>query len=142
MKLTPNVTDIVEIASAAMEAGAAGVSLVNTFLAMAIDADTRQPVLANVMGGLSGPAIKPIALRMVWQVWQALRCPIVGMGGIMTGTDAVEFLLAGASAVSIGTANFVNPTAGRDVLAGVEEYCERHGVGSVRELIGAAHPNP
>lgn len=139
VKLTPNVTDIVEIAAAAMEAGASGVTLVNTFLAMAIDAERRRPVLNNVMGGLSGPAIKPIALRMVWQVWKALHCPILGMGGIMSATDAIEFLLAGASAISIGTANFVNPTAGRDVLWGIREYCERHGVKQLSELVGAAH---
>jgi dihydroorotate dehydrogenase (NAD+) catalytic subunit len=139
VKLTPNVTDIVEIAAAAMEAGAAAVTLVNTFLAMAIDAERRRPVLNNVMGGLSGPAIKPIALRMVWQVWKALHCPILGMGGIMNGTDAVEFMLAGASAISIGTANFVNPTAGRDVYYEILAYCERHGVQKLTELIGAAH---
>jgi dihydroorotate dehydrogenase (NAD+) catalytic subunit len=140
VKLTPNVTDVVEVAAAAMESGAAGVTLVNTFLAMAIDAEKRRPVLHNIMGGLSGPAIKPIALRMVWQVWRELRCPIIGMGGIMSGTDAIEFMLAGASAVSIGTANFVNPTAGLDAIEGIRAYCERHGVSQVRELIGAAHP--
>ncbi|MCX7019469.1 MAG: dihydroorotate dehydrogenase [bacterium] len=139
VKLTPNISDIVEIAAAAMEAGAAGVTLVNTFLAMAIDAEKRRPVLSNVMGGLSGPAIKPIALRMVWQVWRALRCPIIGMGGIMTGTDAIEFMLAGASAISVGTANFVNPAAGRDILSEIGGYCERHGINRVSELIGAAH---
>ena len=139
VKLTPNVTDIVEIAAAAMESGAAGVTLVNTLLAMAIDVEKRRPVLANVMGGLSGPAIRPVAVRMVWQVWRALRCPIVGMGGIMTGDDAVEFMLAGASAVSVGTANFVNPAAGRDVLAGVAGYCRRHGVARAADLTGAAH---
>lgn len=139
VKLSPNVTDIVPLAAAALESGAAAVSLVNTFLAMAIDVEKRKPVLRNVFGGLSGPAIKPIAVRMVWQVWRSLRCPIIAMGGIMTGADAVEFLLAGASAVSIGTANFVNPTAGLDVLRELEEYCERHGVCTVRELVGAAH---
>jgi dihydroorotate dehydrogenase (NAD+) catalytic subunit len=139
VKLSPNVTDIVPLAAAAMEAGAAAVSLVNTFLAMAIDIEKCRPILHNVFGGLSGPAVRPIALRMVWQVWAALRCPIIGMGGIMTGSDAVEFLLAGASAVSVGTANFVNPTAGADILREIEEYCERHGVGSVGELTGAAH---
>jgi dihydroorotate dehydrogenase (NAD+) catalytic subunit len=139
VKLSPNVTDLVPLAAAAMESGATAVSLVNTFLAMAIDAQTRRPVLRNIFGGLSGPAIKPIALRMVWQVWRELRCPIIGMGGIMSGTDAVEFLLAGASAVSVGTANFVNPTAGRDILRELEDYCERHGVRRVRELVGAAH---
>lgn len=140
VKLSPNVTDVVPLAAAAMESGASAVSLVNTFLAIAIDAEKRRPVLGNVFGGLSGPAIKPIALRMVWQVWRALRCPIIGMGGIMTGTDAVEFLLAGASAVSVGTGNFVNPTAGVDVLRGIEEYCNRHGINQIQELVGAAHP--
>lgn len=140
VKLSPNVTDVVPLAAAAMESGASAVSLVNTFLAIAIDAEKRRPVLGNVFGGLSGPAIKPIALRMVWQVWRALRCPIIGMGGIMTGTDAVEFLLAGASAVSVGTGNFVNPTAGMDVLRGIEDYCNRHGVKQIQELVGAAHP--
>lgn len=142
VKLSPNVTDIVEMAEAALEAGAVGVSLVNTFLAMAIDIERRRPVLPNIVGGLSGPAIKPIAVRMVWQVWRALRCPIIGMGGIMSGADAVEFLLAGASAVSVGTANFVNPTAGVDVLAELEAYCQRHGVRHIQELIGAAHEPP
>jgi dihydroorotate dehydrogenase (NAD+) catalytic subunit len=140
VKLTPNVTDVVEVAAAVMEEGAAGVTLVNTFLALAIDSERRRPVLANVFGGLSGPAIKPIALRMVWQVWRALRCPIIGMGGIMNGTDAVEFLLAGATAVSIGTANFVNPTAAADTLREIGEYCDRHGVKQISELTGAAHP--
>ncbi|MBX7245236.1 MAG: dihydroorotate dehydrogenase [Candidatus Sumerlaeaceae bacterium] len=139
VKLTPNVTDVVEIAAAVMEAGAAGVTLVNTFLAMAIDIERRKPVLTNIMGGLSGPCIKPIAVRMVWQVYKALKCPILGMGGIMTGADALEFILAGASAISIGTANFVNPTAGPDILAEISEYCEPHGVKSIAELVGAAH---
>ncbi len=139
VKLSPNVTDIVPLAGAALEAGAAGVSLVNTFLALAIDVEKRRPVLKNTFGGLSGPAIKPIALRMVWQVWQAHRCPILGMGGIMSGIDAVEFLLAGACAVSVGTANFVNPTAGLDVLQELQHWCEDHGVRTIEELIGAAH---
>lgn len=139
VKLTPNVTDIVPIAAAAMEAGAAGVTLVNTFLGMAIDVDKRRPVLDNVMGGLSGPAIRPIAVRMVWQAWKALKCPILGMGGIMTGADAIEFMLAGASAIGVGTANFVNPTAGIDILRGIEAYCTRHNVGRVADLVGLAH---
>jgi dihydroorotate dehydrogenase (NAD+) catalytic subunit len=113
---------------------------VNTFLAMAIDAEKKRPVLTNVMGGLSGPAIKPIALRMVWQVYRALRCPILGMGGIMTGTDAIEFMLAGASAVGIGTANFVNPTAGVDVLQEMTEWCQRHGYARMADVTGGAHP--
>jgi dihydroorotate dehydrogenase (NAD+) catalytic subunit len=139
VKLTPNVTDVVELAAAAMEGGATGVTLVNTFLAMAIDVEKRRPVLANVFGGLSGPAIRPIAVRMVWQIWRALRCPIIGMGGIMSGRDALEFILAGASAISVGTANFVNPTAAQDVLREIEDYCERHGVERMRDLVGAAH---
>lgn len=139
VKLSPNVTDVVTLAAAALESGACAVSLVNTFLAMAIDIERRRPVLRNTFGGLSGPAIKPIALRMVWQVWRSLRCPIIGMGGIMSGTDAIEFMLAGASAISVGTANFINPTAGRDVLHGIEDYCNRYGVKRVEELIGAAH---
>lgn len=139
VKLTPNVTDVVEIAAAVLAAGATGVTLVNTFLGMAIDAETRRPVLDNKFGGLSGPAIKPIALRMIWQIWRDLKCPIIGMGGIMGGRDAVEFMLAGASAISIGTANFVNPTAGIDVLNELLTWCEQHGVKDVKELIGAAH---
>jgi dihydroorotate dehydrogenase (NAD+) catalytic subunit len=139
VKLTPNVTDVVEIAAAVMEAGATGVTLVNTFLAMAIDAQKRRPVLDNIMGGLSGPAIKPIALRMVWQVWKALRCPIIGMGGIMNGTDAIEFILAGASAVSVGTANFVNPTAGADILNEIRQFCEEQKIDSISQLVAAAH---
>ncbi len=138
VKLSPNVTDIVEMARAAMESGADGLSITNTFLGLAIDVERRCPVLANVTGGLSGPAIKPLALRLVWQVHRALPdAPICGMGGIMTGADAIEFLLAGASAVAVGTASFMNPKAAIDVLEGVEAYCRRHKVEDVRELIGA-----
>lgn len=139
VKLTPNVTDVVEIAAAVLNAGADAVSLVNTFLAMSIDIEKRRPVLNNIMGGLSGPAIRPIAVRMTWQVWKALHCPIIGMGGIMSGEDAIEFMLAGAAAVSVGTANFVNPTAAVDVLDGIQAYCAHHGVRSCAELVGAAH---
>ena len=136
VKLSPNVTNIVEIAQAAEASGADAVSLINTLLGMAIDARTRKPMLARVVGGLSGPAVKPVALRMVWQVHQAVRVPILGMGGIMTGTDAVEFMLAGATAVAVGTANFVNPHATADVIDGIERYCVEQGVADVNELIG------
>jgi dihydroorotate dehydrogenase (NAD+) catalytic subunit len=137
VKLTPNVTDIAEIARSVEAEGADGVSLINTVLGMAIDADSRRPKLARVVGGLSGPAIKPVALRMVWQVARAVQVPIVGMGGIMDGTDAVEFLLAGASAVAVGTASFVDPTATIRVLDGIETYCQRQGITRVADLIGA-----
>jgi dihydroorotate dehydrogenase (NAD+) catalytic subunit len=137
VKLSPNVTDVTEIARAVEDAGADGVSLVNTLLGMAIDAETRRPKLARVVGGLSGPAIKPVALRMVWQVARAVSVPVIGVGGIMTGEDAVEFLLAGASAVQVGTANFVDPTSTMRVLDGLTEYCARHGVARVSDLIGA-----
>ena len=137
VKLSPNVTDICEIARAAEGAGADALSLINTLLGMAIDARTRRPQLARVVGGLSGPAVKPVALRMVWQVHQAVSVPLLGMGGISTGTDAVEFMLAGATAVAVGTANFVNPRAALDVVQGIEAYCESQGVADVNELIGA-----
>jgi len=137
VKLSPNVTDITEIARAVESAGADGVSLVNTLLGMAIDAETRRPKLARVVGGLSGPAIKPVALRMVWQVAKAVGVPVIGVGGIMTGEDAVEFLLAGASAIQVGTANFVDPTSTMRVMDGLTEYCVRHGVGRVSDLTGA-----
>ena len=137
VKLSPNVTDIAEIARAIEDAGADGLSVINTLLGMAIDAETRRPQLANLTGGLSGPAIKPIALRMVWQVYNAVKIPIVGMGGIMTGEDAVEFFIAGASAVAVGTANFVNPRASLDVTDGIREYLERQECNSVKELVGS-----
>jgi dihydroorotate dehydrogenase (NAD+) catalytic subunit len=136
VKLSPNVTDIRSVALAAEEGGADAVSLINTLTGMAIDAHTRRPVLANITGGLSGPAIKPVALRMVHEASRAVRIPVIGMGGIMTGTDAVEFMLAGATAVAVGTANFVKPTAALDVLAGIREYMREQSVTDVRELIG------
>lgn len=136
VKLTPNVTDIKEIAIAAEEGGADSLSLINTVLGMAIDARKRRPVLANVVGGLSGPAIKPIALRMVWEVAQVVSIPIIGMGGITSGEDAVEFLLAGATAVGVGTANLMSPTACIDILSQLEEYMIQNGVGDVKDLIG------
>jgi dihydroorotate dehydrogenase (NAD+) catalytic subunit len=137
VKLSPNVTDITEIARAVEDAGADAVSLINTILGMAIDVETRRPKLARVVGGLSGPAVKPVALRMVWQVASAVSVPVIGCGGIMTGEDAVEFMLAGASAVQVGTANFVDPTAMTRVVDGIAEYCARTGVARVRELTGA-----
>jgi dihydroorotate dehydrogenase (NAD+) catalytic subunit len=143
VKLSPHVSDIVAVARAAMEGGADALSITNTFLGLAIDAERRRPVLGNVTGGLSGPAIKPLALRLVWDVHRALPdVPICGMGGIMSGTDAVEFLLAGASAVAVGTASLITPTAAVDVLHGIETHCRRHGVNAVRELIGALEAPP
>ncbi len=136
VKLSPNVTDIVEIAKAVEGAGADAVSLVNTFLGMAINTETRKPIISTITGGLSGPAIKPIALRMVWQVTKAVKVPVIGIGGISTANDVVEFLLAGASAVEIGTANFVNPTATIDAVKGIENYMIKHNISSVQELIG------
>lgn len=136
VKLSPNVTDIKEIASAAEAGGADALSLINTLLGMAIDINTRKPVLANVVGGLSGPAVKPIALRMVWQVSQAVKIPIIGMGGISTWEDAVEFILAGANAVAVGTANFINPYAPLEIIDGVREYMEKNKVDNMNNLVG------
>lgn len=138
-KLSPNVTDIAEMAKAVESGGADIVSLINTLLGMSIDIKTQKPVLANRMGGLSGPAVRPVAVRMVYQVYQAVNLPIIGMGGISTWEDAVEFMLAGASAVSVGTANFVNPLAPVDILKGIEEYCRQRGYSAVREIVGLAH---
>lgn len=137
VKLTPNVTDITEIARAAEASGADAISLINTLLGMAIDVKRRRPVLARVVGGFSGPAVKPVALRMVWQCSKAVSVPILGMGGVTTGTDAVEFMLAGATAVAVGTANFMNPQATVDVIDGIIDYCEEQGVDDVNDLIGA-----
>ena len=136
VKLSPNVTDIAEIARAAEASGADAISLINTLLGMAIDAKRRKPVLARVVGGLSGPAVKPVALRIVWEVHKVVKVPLLGMGGIVTGTDAVEFMLAGATAVAVGTANFMNPTATHDVIEGIRRYCDDQGVTDVNELIG------
>jgi dihydroorotate dehydrogenase (NAD+) catalytic subunit len=135
-KLSPNVTDIVGIARAAEEAGADAVSLVNTFLAMAIDVETRRPKLGNVFGGLSGPAIRPIALRMVYQVASHVRVPVIGMGGIMTGADALEFLMAGAAAVEVGTANFVDPDACARIIREIDDWCGAHGVEEIQSIVG------
>ena len=137
VKLTPNVTDITEIARAAEASGADAISLINTLLGMAIDVKRRRPVFARVVGGFSGPAVKPVALRMVWQCSKAVSVPILGMGGVTTGTDAVEFMLAGATAVAVGTANFMNPQATVDVIDGIIDYCEEQGVNDVNDLIGA-----
>ena len=137
VKLTPNVTDIAEIAKAAEAGGADAISLINTLLGMAVDARTRRPQLARVVGGFSGPAVKPVALRCVWQCANAVDVPLLGMGGIATGTDAIEFMLAGATAVAVGTANFANPCATVDALDGMADYCERHGVDDINSLIGA-----
>ena len=136
VKLSPNVTNIAEIALAAEAAGADSVSLINTLLGMAIDAETRKPILSMVTGGLSGACVKPVALRMVWQVSKAVKIPVIGLGGISSATDAIEFLLAGASAIQIGTANFIDPAISGKVAKGIVEYCEKHGVEDVNELVG------
>jgi dihydroorotate dehydrogenase (NAD+) catalytic subunit len=141
VKLTPNVTDIREIALAAEESGADAVSLINTLLGMAIDIETRRPVLANNFGGLSGPAVKPIALRMVYEVASTVKIPVIGIGGIMSGTDAVEFMMAGASAIMVGTANFVNPTACIDIINGIKEYCLAHGIVRAADITGTLRLN-
>ena len=135
-KLSPNVTDITEFARAAQDAGCDGLSLINTLLGMAIDVRCRKPRLANVTGGLSGPAIRPVAVRMVWQVAKAVSIPIIGMGGIVTGEDALEFILAGATAVAVGTSNFVNPRATLDVLDGIARLLHEQGVGDINDMIG------
>lgn len=136
VKLTPNVTDITEIARAVEAAGADAVSLTNTFLGMAINVEKRKPMLSTITGGLSGPCIRPIAVRMVWQVANAVKVPVVGLGGIASGRDAIEFLLAGATAVQIGTANFVDPQVTIKAIDYIEDYLKRHQIASVRELIG------
>ena len=137
VKLSPNVTDITEIARAVEDGGADSVSLINTLLGMAIDAERRRPMLSTITGGLSGPAVKPIALRMVWQVSKAVNIPIIGLGGIMNARDAIEFLLAGASAIQVGTANFIDPTVTIKIIEGINDYLERHHYQSISEIIGA-----
>jgi len=137
VKLSPNVTDITVIARAVEDGGADALSAINTLLGMAINAKTRKPEIANVTGGLSGPAIKPVALRLVWEVYKSVSLPIVGMGGIMNGTDAVEFFIAGASAVAVGTANFINPQASLEVVDGIGDYLEKMEMTSVKELVGS-----
>lgn len=136
VKLSPNVTDIVAIAQTVEENGADSVSLVNTFLGMAIDVKTRKPKLSTITGGLSGPAIKPIALRMVWQVANAVKIPVCGLGGIMNAEDAIEFMLAGASCIQIGTANFINPAVTTKIIDGMHYYCRKYGISNISELIG------
>jgi len=137
VKLSPNVTDITEIARAAEAGGADSVSLINTLLGMAIDAEKRRPVLSTVTGGMSGAAVKPIALRMVWQVAKSIKIPVIGLGGIMNARDAIEFMLAGATAIQIGTANFIDPTITLKVIDGINDYLERHRFNSVNDIIGA-----
>ena len=141
VKLTPNVTNIAEIAKAVEDAGADGVSLINTLLGMKIDIDKRRPVLANNTGGLSGPAIKPVAVRMVYQVAQAVNIPVLGMGGIVNGDDAIEFMLAGANAVSIGAGNFINPTTSLETIAGIENYMKKHNIQDINEIVGKVQMN-
>ena len=137
VKLSPNVTDITEIARAVEAEGADSISMINTPLGMAIDAEKRRPVLSTITGGLSGPAVKPIALRMVWQTAQTVKVPIIGMGGIASATDAIEFLLAGASAVEVGTYNFVDPSVTTQIVDGIEDYMRRYGFTDIQDLIGA-----
>ncbi len=136
VKLSPNVTNIAEMAVAVEAAGADSVSLINTLLGMAIDAERKRPLLSTITGGLSGPAVKPIALRMVWQVSKAVKIPVIGMGGIMTATDAIEFLLCGATAIQIGTANFIDPAVSVKIIDGIEDYLRRHRHNSVYDIIG------
>jgi dihydroorotate dehydrogenase (NAD+) catalytic subunit len=137
VKLSPNVTDISEFARIAEGEGADGISLINTLLGIAIDAESRKPLLSTVTGGLSGPAIKPVALRMVWQVAKAVKIPVMGIGGITNATDAIEFLLAGASAIQVGTANFINPKVSIEIIEGINDYLTRNNYSSVKTLIGA-----
>ena len=137
VKLSPNVTSITELAKAVADGGADAITLINTLLGMAIDAERRRPVLSTITGGLSGPAIKPVALRMVWQVHKAVNLPIVGLGGIMNATDAIEFILAGASVIQVGTANFIDPMVSVNIVRGIEDYMKRHNVGAITELVGA-----
>jgi dihydroorotate dehydrogenase (NAD+) catalytic subunit len=136
-KLSPNVTDIAEIARAVEGAGADALSLINTLIGMAIDVRRRRPILGNITGGLSGPAIKPVALAMVWKVFQAVEIPIIGLGGISTAQDAIEFLIAGASAVQVGTASFVNPNAGVEITEGIQRYADESGIQQISELVGS-----
>jgi dihydroorotate dehydrogenase (NAD+) catalytic subunit len=136
VKLSPNVTSITEMAKAVVDGGADAITLINTLLGMSIDAEKRTPVLSTITGGLSGPAIKPVALRMTWQVYKAVKVPIIGMGGIMNATDAIEFILAGSSAIQVGTANFIDPFVSLKIVDGIEQYLVRHKISSLRELIG------
>ena len=137
VKLSPNVTDITEIAKAVEDTGADSLSVINTLLGMAIDAKTRKPVLSTVTGGLSGPAIKPVALRMVWQVSKAVKIPVIGLGGIMNATDAIEFMLAGATAIQVGTANFIDPAISEKIVDGINDYLDKNGFLSAKDIVGA-----
>ena len=137
VKLSPNVTSVPVIAQSVANSGADAISLINTITGMAINAETRRPVLGNITGGLSGPAIKPVALRMVWEVARVINIPVIGIGGIMTATDAIEFMIAGATAVQIGTASFVNPTVCIEIINGIQDYLVRHEVTHVREIVGS-----
>ena len=136
VKLSPNVTDITEIARAAESEGADSVSLINTMLGMAIDVEKRRPYLSTITGGLSGAAVRPVAVRMVWQVAKAVKIPVIGLGGIMNGRDAIEFMLAGATAIEVGTANFIDPTTTIKIIEFMNEYCDRHGIKDINEIIG------
>ncbi|MBP5515317.1 MAG: dihydroorotate dehydrogenase [Bacteroidales bacterium] len=136
VKLTPNVTSVVDIAKAVENAGADSVSLINTLLGMAIDVEKQRPYLSTITGGLSGPAVKPVAVRMVWQVAHAVKIPVIGLGGITCAADALEFLMAGAKAVQVGTANFIDPAVTMKIIDGLEEYCRRHGISDINEIIG------
>ncbi len=140
-KLSPNVTDIVEIAQACESAGADCISLINTLVGMAIDWRKKKPVLSNVTGGLSGPAIKPVALAMVWKVYQKVKLPLIGVGGIMNTTDALEFFMAGATAIQVGTANYVDPQTSVKIVEGLKKYCQENKISAVKDLIGVAHQN-
>lgn len=139
VKLSPNVTDIVAVAEAAAGAGADALSMINTLVGMVIDVEQRRPLLANITGGLSGPAVRPVAVRAVWQVYNAVKLPILGMGGIINTRDALEFILAGATAVAVGTANFVNPRAAVEIIEGIEDYMRQNGFDSVSQMVGLAH---
>ena len=139
VKLSPNVTDISEIAKAVESEGADAVSLINTMMGMAIDVEKMRPYLSTITGGLSGPAVRPVAVRMVWQVAKAVKIPVVGLGGIMNGRDAMEFILAGATAIEIGTANFIDPAVTVKVVDYIEDFCQRHGITDITELIGAVN---
>lgn len=139
VKLSPNVTDITAIAQAVEEGGADGISLINTLLGMAIDVDARRPLLSNTFAGLSGPAVKPVGLRMVYQVYQKVRIPVIGLGGIMNGRDALEYIMAGASAIQVGTANLIHPLAAKTIVEELEQYCEQQGIDNIGQLVGAAH---
>ena len=141
VKLTPNVTDIASIAKGAEDAGADAVSLINTLLGMKIDINNRKPILANNTGGLSGPAIKPVAVRMVYQVSQAVKIPILGMGGIINGEDAIEFMLAGAKAISIGAGNFIDPHTSINTICGIEEYMKKYNIENLEDIVGSVEMN-